>query len=75
MSLVSACAGRLRVRVGLAVPRRVRDRRLGGAMSAPSRGRLPSVLEAERLEADGTELYRNLAAYDTFGPTSAIERV
>lgn len=44
-------------------------------MSVPPRGRLPSVLKAERLEANGTELYRNLAAYDTFGPTSAIERV
>jgi len=44
-------------------------------MSVPPWGWLPSVLEAECLEADGTELYRNLAAYDTFGPTSVIDRV
>jgi hypothetical protein len=44
-------------------------------MSVPPRGWLPSVLEAERLEAHGTGLYRNLAAYNAFGPTSAIDRV
>jgi len=44
-------------------------------MSVPSRGRLPSVLEAELLRADETGLHRYLAAYGTFGPTEAIDRV